>query len=74
MNDAVDVGVRSPFTEKGLDEVIQGLPGAAAVVEGWRGDQGEYRVRCFGGSAGFIRFAVENQGYGSVLYETTELA
>ena len=50
-----------------LDDTIQQLPGAQAVVDGsWDGET--CRVRVFG-DPGFIKFAITNQGYGEVVGE-----
>ncbi len=59
---AVDLLVESSFDYKGLDELVQQL--GAAVVEG---TSDPYRVRCFGGAERYLRFAIENQGYGKVI-------
>lgn len=58
-----------------LDQTLQrfgaavcggGMPGGFTVIDG------AYVVRCFGDS-GFIKFIIENQGYGEVVKEYDEL-
>jgi len=51
-----------------LDETIQQLPGCAAVVvdDSFNGETA--RVRVFSG-LGFLKFALKNQGYGTVVRE-----
>jgi hypothetical protein len=53
-----------------LHQTVQRLPGVvAAVVEGsWDDEQRTCRLRVFSG-IGFVKFAVTNQGYGTVLAE-----
>lgn len=59
-----DIRVRTANPE-GLDRTVQGL-GAAVVVEGsWDGEA--CTVRCLGGSGGFIRYAIQAQGYGEIV-------
>ena len=64
----IDLQVETQATESAFDDVMQGLPGAQAVVEG-SGGGGTVTVRCFG-TADFVRFAIESQGYGAVVGET----
>lgn len=56
-----------------LDRIVKSL-GAALVEAGGRGHyllvEGCYVVRCFG-DPGFVRFAIEHQGYGKVIGETS---
>lgn len=50
-----------------LDQTVQQL-GAAVVVEGsFNGET--CRVRVFGGAAGYLRFAITQQGYGTIVGE-----
>lgn len=66
MSSATDLIVRTGNPEL-LDQTIQQLPGAAAVVDGsFNGDT--CRVRVFG-DPGFMRFAITNQGYGEIVGE-----
>jgi hypothetical protein len=48
-----------------LDRIVQQL-GPAVVIEGsWNGKS--CKVRCFANSVGFIKFAINRQGYGKVV-------
>lgn len=50
---------------KMLDETVQQL-GTAVVIDGsWDGKV--CTIRAFGGCAGYLKFAIENQGYGRVV-------
>lgn len=54
-----------------LDATVQQL-GAAVVIggglpEGYAMVDGHYVVRVIGGDPGFIEFAINNQGYGTVV-------
>lgn len=55
-----------------LDQTLQTL-GAVVVGGGTPGGfvkiDGAYVVRCLGGSADFVKFAIKNQGYGEVVKE-----
>lgn len=51
-----------------LDETIQGLPSCAAVVLDNSFDGKTARIRVFSGLR-FLRFALENQGYATILRE-----
>jgi hypothetical protein len=60
-----------------LDNTVQALPGCvAAVVGGPNGPfprvEGAYVVRCFSGKD-FLKFAIDQQGYGTVVCELEEL-
>ena len=60
---------------KAFDQTIQQL-GAAALINGGNEDNytkkdGYYIMRVFG-DAGFLRFAIENQGYGKVIKKLEE--
>jgi hypothetical protein len=48
-----------------LDRIVQQL-GPAAVIEG-SAHGNTCTVRCFANSAGFIKFAIDHQGYGKVV-------
>lgn len=63
MAEFVDLKVetRNP---KALDATIQQM-GPAAVIDGSFDGQ-TCTVRCFGGCHGFIKFAIEHQGYGKI--------
>lgn len=49
-----------------LDETVQQLGPAAVVNDSYNGES--CRVRVFG-DPGFIRFAIQNQGYGEIIGE-----
>ena len=60
---------------KAFDQTIQQL-GAAALINSGNEDNytkkdGYYIMRVFG-DAGFLRFAIENQGYGKVIKKLEE--
>jgi hypothetical protein len=60
-----------------LDRTVQALPGCtAAVVGGPNGPfpqvDGAYVVRCFAGKH-FLKVAIDQQGYGTVVRELDEL-
>lgn len=61
-----DIRVRTA-NPSALDATVQQLPMCAAVVidGSWDGDV--CTVRVLAGDPGFLRFAIENQGYGEVL-------
>lgn len=61
---------------KAFDQTIQKL-GTAALVNGgnennYAKKDGYYVMRVFG-DAGFLKFAIENQGYGKVIKQLEEL-
>lgn len=61
---------------KSFDQTIQQL-GAAVLINGGNEDNyikknGYYIMRVFG-NAGFLKFAIENQGYGKVIKQLEEL-
>ncbi len=61
---------------KAFDQTIQQL-GAAVLINGGDEDNytkkgGYYIMRVFG-DAGFLKFAIENQGYGKVIKQLEEL-
>lgn len=66
------IETNDPF---GLDKILNTW-GAALVGGGMPGGfvkrGGYYVMRCFG-NHGFIKFAIENQGYGKVVKELAEL-
>jgi len=49
-----------------LDETLQALPGCAAVVVDDSFDGTTARVRVFSG-LGFLKFAIERQGYATII-------
>lgn len=59
-----------------FDNTIQQLGAAALIDGGVKGKyikkDGYYIMRVFG-DAGFLKFAIENQGYGKVIKELDEL-
>jgi hypothetical protein len=59
-----------------FDRTIQQLGAAALIENGGKGQylqkDGYYIMRVFGDS-GFLRFAIENQGYGKIIKELSEL-
>lgn len=61
-----DLLVRTPHPE-GLASVLALLPMSRTQVlmESWDGDS--CTVRCYRGCVGFVRFAIDHQGYGEVL-------
>lgn len=66
----VDVG-----NPKALDETLQALPGVNAFVVGTPEpirENGHYVVRVFGDPF-FFKFAVENQGYCTIIRERGDL-
>lgn len=72
----VDILVRAANGE-GLDQTVRTLPGCQAAVVG--GPIGPFTmvddafvVRCFSG-APFLKLAIDQQGYGTVLRELEEL-
>lgn len=74
MTEAKDFLVETKAPEY-LDETIQTW--GAALVGGGMPDgfvkrEGYFVMRCFG-DAGFIKFAIENQGYGKVIRQLPEL-
>lgn len=61
---------------KAFDQTIQQL-GAAVLINGGNEDSytkkdGYYIMRVFG-DVGFLKFAIENQGYGKVIKQLEEL-
>lgn len=67
MSDFTDLLVRTG-SATALDETLQQLPMCqAVVVDGsWNASESTCTVRVFG-DAGFVRFALANQGYGEVI-------
>jgi hypothetical protein len=63
---AADLLVRTINPEH-LARTLAQLPmsSTTVLVETWDGDS--VTVRCFNGCAGFVRFAIDRQGYGTVL-------
>ena len=61
---------------KAFDKTIQQLGTAVLINGGAEGDyskkEGFYIMRVFG-DVGFLKFAIENQGYGKVIRELKEL-
>lgn len=59
-----------------FDRTINSMSTAALVENGGKGQylqkDGYYVMRVFG-DAGFLKFAIENQGYGKVVKELPEL-
>lgn len=60
-----------------LDRTVQALPGCIAAVNGGPDGpfpkvDGAYVVRCFAGKE-FLKFAIDQQGYGRVVRELEEL-
>jgi hypothetical protein len=59
-----------------FDETVQRLGSAALIDAGSKGKyvqkDGYYVMRVFG-NPGFLKFAIENQGYGKVIKELPEL-
>jgi len=59
-----------------FDKTIQQLGAAVLINGGVEGDytkkEGFYIMRVFG-DAGFLKFSIENQGYGKVIRELEEL-
>ena len=74
MNDATDFLIETSSPER-LDATIQNW-GAALVGGGMPGGyvkkDGYYVMRVFG-NPGFIKFAIENQGYGKIIRELSGL-
>lgn len=74
MNEATDILVRTGNPGM-LDQTVQRLPGPPSVVVGapdYVMVDGCYVVRVFG-DPGFIKFAIDSQGYGEVVRELPEL-
>jgi len=61
---------------KVFDKTIQELGAAVLINNGVQGDytkkEGFYIMRIFG-DAGFLKFAIDNQGYGIIIRELEEL-
>jgi hypothetical protein len=65
---ATDLVVETQFTEEGLDSIVRALPMCAAAVVQGSATGDTVTVRVFG-DPGFLKFALENQGYGHVVAE-----
>lgn len=69
MSEFTDITVKC-VNPDALDQTVQQM-GAAAVIEGsWNGET--CKVRIFG-NPGFIKFAIDHQGYGKVIVESEAL-
>lgn len=71
MTDYVDLRVKTG-NPVALDQIVQQW--AAVVAQEPDGSyvpdhEGAYTVRCYG-NAGFVQFAITNQGYGTIVGET----
>ena len=60
----------STSNPKALDQTLQqlgGVVGQDANGSYWRDSDGNYSVRTMGGDLGFLKFAMEQQGYATVI-------
>jgi hypothetical protein len=69
--EAVDILVKTQSPDY-LDQSVQAFGGAVVgggMPGGYARIDGAYVVRCFGGTEGFITFAITEQGWGAVVGE-----